>query len=55
MYFKAVAITGMELPVTIVNGFQLLIIVTGISGSGFAVVQNMSLFWTIFMLNRFLN
>ena len=35
---------GMELPVTIVSGFQPLTVVTGISNSGFAVVQNMSLF-----------
>ena len=44
MYFKTIAMPGMELPVTIVNGFQPLTIVTGISNSGFAVVQNMSLF-----------
>ena len=44
MYFKTIAKPGMELPVTIVNGFQTLTIVTGISNSGFAVVQNMSLF-----------
>ena len=44
MYFKTIAKPGMELPVTIVNGFQTLTIVTWISNSGFAVVQNMSLF-----------
>ena len=35
MYFKTIAIPGMELPVTIVNGFQPLTIVTGISILGF--------------------
>ena len=44
MYFKTIAIPGMGLPVTIVNGFQPLTIVTGVPNSGFAVVQNMSLF-----------
>ena len=39
MYFKTIAIPGMELPVTIVNGFQPLTTVTGISNSGFAEVH----------------
>ena len=44
MYFKTIPKPGMELPATIANGFQTLAVVTGISNSGFLVVQNMSLF-----------
>ena len=35
MYFRTIAMHGMELPVTIVNGFQPLTMVTGISILGF--------------------
>ena len=35
MYFRAIAMSGMDLPVTIVNGFQPLTIVKGISILGF--------------------
>ena len=35
MYFRTIAMPGMELPVTIVNGFQPLTMVTEISILGF--------------------